>query len=193
MIFFDGTTFGIDNPGVGANSFAAFTVVNFTGNTPVTNVAFNLHSPLGDGPIDLRIYGENDLLETLSFDATSDALFVGFIAEEPLDRIELENLDGTIVELVTQFYFGSCENLNIEDAIFSDLTFYPNPAQGDLHINSQTVIQAIAIYNLLGQKITTHVTNSRNPTINIENLTSGAYILEVSARNKKSTYKLIKE
>lgn len=193
MIFFDGTTFGIDNPAVGANSFDAFTVINFTGDLPVTSVGFNLHSPLGDGPIDLRVFGESGLLETVTFQATSAALFVGFIAEEPLDRIELENLPGTLVELVSQFYFGTCEVLSIEDSIFSDVSFYPNPAQGVLRINSQATIETITLFNLLGQRVATHSLNSQNPTINIQNLKSGVYIIEVSAQNKKSSYKLIKE
>lgn len=194
MIFFDGTTFGIDNPGVGANSFAAFTIVNFTGDTPVTSVGFNLHSPLGDGPIDLRVFGENnELLETNTYDATSDAQFVGIISEDPIDRIELENLEGTIVELVTQFFFGNCEVLSIDDTSLQDVSIYPNPAKDIVNITSSQGIDNIAIYNLLGQKVATYTISGQNSSIDLQALSAGAYILEVAANNQKSTYKLIKE
>ncbi|MFC4634455.1 T9SS type A sorting domain-containing protein [Dokdonia ponticola] len=195
MVFFnESTTFGVDDPGVGADVFTAFTIINFTGDSPVTSVGFDLYSPLGDGgPIDARVFGETGLIETVTFDVGSTAFFVGIVSEEAIVSIELENLQGVIVELVTQFYFGSCEVLSVDDRMLSSFEFFPNPAQNEVRINAETAIQDITIFNLVGQKVATYFVNATASTIDISHLTTGAYIMQVSSNTNVGTFKLIKE
>lgn len=194
MVFFNEGSFGVENPGVGADVFTSFTIINFTAATPVTSVGFDLYSPLGDGgPIEARVFGETGLIEAVTFDVGSTAFFVGIVADEPIVQIELENPEGVIIELVTQFYFGNCEALNIEENTFGNFNFFPNPTQNEVTISSTIAVEKISIYNLLGQKVKSQTINSTTSNIDVSNLKTGVYILEVASNDQIGTFKMIKE
>jgi hypothetical protein len=195
MLYVDGTTFGQVNPGVGADILQHATVINFTSETAVTSVAFNLSAPLVEGPTEISILGENGIIDTISIGFLAQAFtFIGFIADEPVTSIIMENTQGSGgLEVVSQFYFGSCEVLSVSDINSIDLSIYPNPAQDILRIESKQMVETISIFNLLGQRVAVQTANSFNSSIDVQDLTSGAYIVEIVTNNQKSTYKLIKE
>ena len=195
MIFINsGPFFGIEDPGVSSDNFFSSTIVNFTADTSVTSVGFDLYSPIGEGLIDIRIFGiTSGLLETITFDASNVAQFVGFTTEEPLERIELQNLDNVLIETVAQFYFGNCEALNIEENTFGNFNFFPNPTQNAVTISSTVAVEKISIYNLLGQKVKSQTVNSTTSNIDVSNLKTGVYILEVTSNGQVGTFKMIKE
>jgi chitodextrinase len=69
---------------------------------------------------------------------------------------------------------------------------YPNPVKGDvLNINMTETGAIYTIYNLMGQ--TMGKGKIENETINIAQLQSGVYLLEVSTSNGASTKRFIKE
>ncbi|WP_028870887.1 CotH kinase family protein [Psychroserpens burtonensis] len=73
------------------------------------------------------------------------------------------------------------EVLNTADFDNSDFNFsiYPNPAEEKLIINSKQTIQKIVIFNLLGQQIKTLQVNFKSGEINISDLNTGAYIINL--------------
>lgn len=64
-----------------------------------------------------------------------------------------------------------------------DFNIYPNPAEEKLYINSEQTIQKIALFNLLGQQIKTFQVNFKSGEINISELKSGAYVLNMKLIN----------
>lgn len=196
MIFINsGDFFGTANPGVSSDNFISSTHVVFTEETPVTSIAFDLYSPIGDGAIDMRIFGvDSGLMDTFTFNASSNAQFVGFMSDEPLERIELQNLDGVLIETVAQFYFGDCnEALSTAEFSMEILDVFPNPAKKELSISANSIIDTVSIFNLLGQKVLTYDVDSITPTVDISSLSKGAYILQVTSNNTQQHITILKD
>ncbi len=70
------------------------------------------------------------------------------------------------------------------------ITVFPNPASDAVFVQSKTEILAIAVFNLLGEKVLVNETQS---SINVASLVSGKYILEVETANSISRFPLIKD
>lgn len=193
IVHFNGQSFGVFDPSVGPDVFPDFLVINFSEELNVKSVAFDLYSALGDGALtDVRLFGEDGFIENFIYDAPQDDfVFVGLISTDRIVRIEIENLDG-VIENVAQFYFGNCEeNLGTEDTVFSDLTLYPNPAQNTIIVTSSTEIQTVSIFNLLGQRVLLDSGTGTSSQIDVSNLSSGGYLVNVSSTNGSKTLKLL--
>jgi hypothetical protein len=76
---------------------------------------------------------------------------------------------------------------------FKNLVVYPNPAVSAVTITNSDIINNVRVTNLLGQTIINVVVNSTAVPINIEQLASGTYILQVQSGNNTATVKLIKQ
>lgn len=194
MIFFPAGSFGVEDNGVGADQFSAFTILNFTGATPITAVGFDLYSPLGDGgPIEVRVFGSQGLIEAITFNVTDVAFFVGIVAQEPIVSIELENPEGVIVELVTQLLFGTCEVLNIGGQEFIDFSVFPNPTKNILNLSNSSLIESYSLYDINGKKIVEQTINETASSLDISYLEQGIYYLKVTIEGQHKTLKVIKE
>lgn len=76
-----------------------------------------------------------------------------------------------------------------------EITFgmYPNPADVEVHLEADTNMETIAIYNMLGQTIKQFDVNANEQTINVQDLQSGTYIIEVMAEGRRQSKQLIKK
>lgn len=109
-----------------------------------------------------------------TFQANKTYTFVVSIHESGNDNVDVTITDGTT---------GISE--------FSDATFsiYPNPASTVLNVMG-TDIQSVDVLNLLGQSVIT----TDESTVNVSNLTNGAYFVRVTFMNGTiSTQKFIKK
>jgi hypothetical protein len=75
-------------------------------------------------------------------------------------------------------------------AIQNSISVFPTETSGNVYITSPEAIKSIDIYSLQGSLIKT-VTNSTS--VNLSNLKSGVYILEVNTQQGKSIHKIIKQ
>jgi len=74
------------------------------------------------------------------------------------------------------------------------LTISPNPTSSSFTITSSSKIETIYITDVLGSKILKQVQNDQSVTINISQLPSGIYFIQVTDENKNSiNRKIIKE
>lgn len=71
--------------------------------------------------------------------------------------------------------------------------YYPNPAQNSIHINSQSTLDTIEIYNMLGQLIHAQRPKSINTIIDISDLAAGQYLMKVGTGNTYNTVKITKQ
>lgn len=69
-------------------------------------------------------------------------------------------------------------------------TLYPNPALDVLYIKSKEKVNKIEVYDISGRKMTTDLNGNQ---INVKNLSSGNYIINVETREGKTTGKFIKK
>ncbi|MCB0398123.1 MAG: T9SS type A sorting domain-containing protein, partial [Winogradskyella sp.] len=81
---------------------------------------------------------------------------------------------------------GSFEN----EAAF---TYYPNPVQNILTLNSQNTIENVAMYNMLGQEVLRATPNAVNSELDMSSLQDGTYFVKVTIDNNTKTIRIIKK
>ena len=76
-----------------------------------------------------------------------------------------------------------------ENEISKNFTVYPNPVNNQLQLSSTLEFKKAIIYNYYGQL----VLQSETTTINVSNLSSGVYFLEVDTNEGKGVKKIVKK
>ena len=97
---------------------------------------------------------------------------------------------------VTKYFsytVGETCTLNIDDAILSQsISFYPNPIKNILNINSPIInLKKIEIYSVIGKKMKQFTSNLHK--VNVDDLSSGLYLIKVTSDKGSYTTKFIKE
>jgi len=84
--------------------------------------------------------------------------------------------------------------LDVNDTVVSENTIYPNPANEILNIHSDVAFNQIRILNMLGQVVALANSAPKNDaTINVMDLKTGTYFVEITSDKGKSVQKLIKQ
>ncbi len=87
----------------------------------------------------------------------------------------------------------TCGRLSVDSLEFENFSFFPNPVENTLVLNSKNEIQNVLIYTLLGQEVLNSQPNSNNPTLEMSHLPTGAYFMKVSIDGNEKTYRLLKK
>ena len=85
------------------------------------------------------------------------------------------------------------EQLGIDDHLFDDFTFYPNPVGDNLTVSSSSEIESIEIHNILGQQVLKQNIGVLSASIDLANLSAGNYILVAIVNGERGSFKLIKQ
>ena len=84
-------------------------------------------------------------------------------------------------------------SLGLEDVnTSSNFTYFPNPVNNVLTIKAQASIDSITVYNMLGQTVVRSTPNANNSAVDMSELQSGAYFVQVSINNSIETVRVIK-
>ena len=70
---------------------------------------------------------------------------------------------------------------------------YPNPVNNTLTITAEEDIQSISIYNILSVKVMEMAINNKEAVLDLSNLESGVYMIEILGKNEKSIKTFIKK
>jgi hypothetical protein len=87
-------------------------------------------------------------------------------------------------------YDGSLSTNTFNSAAF---TYYPNPVKNTLNLSYSENISDVSVYNLLGQQVFAKAVNANQSQIDMSHLTSGTYMVKVTANNQVKIIKVIKE
>lgn len=151
-----------------------------------------------------------DLIQTINVNTISEATIEDLHVIGT--NIKWYNSQGNILPPGTQLisgtsYFatqstGVCESpylaitaqlvLNVSSVDQVSFKVYPNPATNVLNISSEYIIDEIEIYSIYGQKIISRVINDKECSIDISQLSTSTYIINVSSDNKKERLVLSK-
>ena len=84
-------------------------------------------------------------------------------------------------------------SLSTEDELLKSTLLYPNPFQESIKISSQQnlLIENITIYSTLGKVV--YKDNSNLQDLYLGFLPQGIYFLELSSKNGKATFKIVKK
>lgn len=98
------------------------------------------------------------------------------------------------------FYFDDFKVNLLQDSVLgtdgaqvSAFRIYPNPASDVLHINTTKDQYAVKIYNMVGQLVYSKTDHFRSADIDVSNLNSGAYIIELQSDDFTETHKFLKK
>ena len=85
--------------------------------------------------------------------------------------------------------------INLANANFDlvDLEYYPNPVTDNLNLLTNQKIDAVTIYNLVGQEIMLITPNSTSAQIEMSNLPQGIYLLKIDVKDKHKIIKVMKK
>ncbi|MEZ4858077.1 MAG: PA domain-containing protein [Flavobacteriaceae bacterium] len=102
-----GSGFNVDDA-VGSNYFVDYTIINFP-NNDVNAFGLDIYGVFGGGSFEVRIFGTGGLIttETVSV-AGSTPTFFGYIADETIVSVEIEDPTLANAEFVAQIAFGEC-------------------------------------------------------------------------------------
>jgi len=176
---------------IGAITFAEYTIINFDPN--IYAAAMDLWE--NNDPItEVRIFDAGGtLIETLSVTTPiNEQTFFGFIADEPISRVELEGANGS-GELFGNFLFGAdCLVIGIDDNLLSQVSLFPNPATDFVSIQLPNTVEmkSIAVYDVLGKVVANSATNNQ---INVSQLNAGVYMVNIETNQGTVTKKIIKK
>jgi len=72
-------------------------------------------------------------------------------------------------------------------------SYYPNPVTNEINLTSKSNIDEVSFFNVVGQKVLSKKLGATHHSIDLSTLQTGLYIMEVSARRKTATYKIVKK
>jgi len=175
---------------IGATTFAEYTIINFDPN--VYAVAMDIWEN-NDPNTEVRIFDAGGtLIETLQVTTPTNAqTFFGFIADEPISKVELQGSNDS-GELFGNFLYGAeCLIIGVDDNLLSQVSLFPNPATDIVNIQLPNTVEmkSIAVYDVLGKVVVNSATNNQ---INVSQLNHGVYMVNIETNQGTVTKKIIK-
>ncbi|WP_313100322.1 T9SS type A sorting domain-containing protein [Epilithonimonas sp.] len=85
------------------------------------------------------------------------------------------------------FVGGDCNTLATSEVLTNTVSYYPNPVENELYVNSKNPIKNIQIYNIAGQKVVNDISSVKDGKIDTTSLKTGVYIFNIIYENGKQT------
>jgi hypothetical protein len=79
-----------------------------------------------------------------------------------------------------------------EDFGAPNLQIYPNPVDGNLHLEASERIQKVELYTIDGKRVYQSTPNSNRINIDFKNSETGIYIIRIFTANQLFTKKIVK-
>lgn len=114
-------------------------------------------------------------------------------------RFAFRNLEGpTDGSASVDFFvdnFEVKESVNLNSETFNDSNFiaYPNPIKDKLNLSYNDVISNVSVINMLGLEVLKLNTNAKDVQIDMSNLSSGIYIVNIISEGRLHNLKVVKE
>ena len=94
----------------------------------------------------------------------------------------------------TDMYWMKIDNISVTpltgvEEYELNTTIFPNPANNVLNINSNSNINRVEVYNMMGQMVGMYEVNDTNTQISTSNFANGVYTLRIATENGTSTKK----
>ena len=151
---------------------------------------------------DLIIYdGQNDTGIVL-FNSDDEAVTANdltgltLIAESGFIYMTLDT-DGSIscasgaqTEIIFEVSIQTIGTSQFNDNNFS---FYPNPANNRLNLQTTGQVEEVKVFNMLGQQVMKETPKTVSPSLNVEALQVGTYIMNVTIDGTSANFRFIKE
>ena len=182
-------------------TISSFVVVvldeNYTTPAPIAPPSFIFEE--GDTLADIPVEGEN--IEWYDNAGEPTGPPNGMNGDEPLPMDTLL-VDGTTywaaqtvwgIESLERTPVTVHSTLDTEDAAFNGLITYPNPVGNVLTISNSNAIDAIAVYNMLGQIVVNTTPGTAETAVDFSGITEGIYVVKIVSGNKEKTIRVVRK
>ena len=140
----------------------------------------------GNQPLDNNIIKQGVLLNDIN------SLIINDLYPDRYDFYIITNCSSDINDSAMLTF--EVETLSNKDFLkLSDINIYPNPVENKLNIQGleSLELERLSVYNMMGQQL---LESASAETLNVDQLSGGAYILEITTNENKSfTEKFIKK
>ena len=133
----------------------------------------------------------NYVTNTLKFDMKGDKIYVPTQLSENEKYIIGWGVDATNIKMFRIQLPAKLATDEVKNHV--ETTLFPNPVSNELNIDSKDNIKEVTVFNLTGQQLFSKKGNSKTSKIDVSNLKSGVYIVEVKTDKTSKTYKVIKK
>lgn len=72
-------------------------------------------------------------------------------------------------------------------------TYFPNPVKNELSLKAQSNIQNVSVFNMLGQEVLRATPNTLESNLSMNELSQGAYFVQVTINNVTETVRILKQ
>ncbi len=177
-----------------AGNDSADVFYSYTGSGVAENITISLCDPNTDFDTILRVFSSCDLTDEIAMNDDSCGLQSEVTFESDGTSTYIIMVEGFDVDEVGDFTLQvTCESLNTSDFELNQLSMYPNPTNGLIHIDSNITIDSVELYNTAGQLVLVEKINSTNSTINIAALQNGIYFAKAISKDASKTIKIVKK
>jgi hypothetical protein len=84
-------------------------------------------------------------------------------------------------------------NLGTDTFEITEFKVFPNPTNSDWNLTSNSIINTVRVYDILGKQVITLAPNSSETVIDASSLKTGMYFAKIESANGSKTVKLIRE
>jgi hypothetical protein len=88
--------------------------------------------------------------------------------------------------------FGEAATISLNETVTSTAKIYPNPGQGEFHIESPTMIKSLKVFNTTGQLVISQDVNGLQADVDAAALSSGVYFIQVEKDNSIEKIRWVK-
>ena len=131
---------------------------------------------------DAKVNGKDRSIETVVVSLTGN--------------IDLKKLNFDLIGDQVQSKQGSTDIFSNENMVFKDLKIYPNPSQDVVTIDLPSQIEndvTITVLNSQGKQVHTQVINAENNNLNVSNLQTGVYLIQIAHDDSRIVKRFVKQ
>lgn len=145
----------------------------------------------GTAWVEIVNYNTTDLAEILSasfdvFSSANNAFQVRFTYDDEGDWAWGAGLDNFCINT-------DAPGLGIANEIIDGFAMYPNPVENTLTLKALNAIDAVSVYNMLGQEVMKSTPSATQVQLDMTQLPVGTYVVKVQAGSQLGSYSLIKQ
>ena len=121
-----------------------------------------------------------------------DSLEVTGVGELGIYIVSDASVDSTTNSLYIPVFTLSCTTAGLDDLSSNLFTYFPNPVNNQLSIRAQKNVDEITVYNMIGQVVLRQTPNSLETMVDMAEIQTGAYFVQVSIDNSVETVRILK-
>ncbi|WCO00508.1 T9SS-dependent choice-of-anchor J family protein [Psychroserpens ponticola] len=138
------------------------------------------------------------------YEGTCGALVELECEDDATSSVSLTDLNAAETYFIQLWNNGTEEgtiNITLSDASLSlntienenAFTYFPNPVKNELTLKAQNSIQNVSVFNMLGQEVLRAKPNTLETNLNMNDLSQGAYFVQVTINNVTETVRILKQ